>query len=243
MSFTDSDKDWAIKHAKVDKAWALTPSGAGKKYGEGIYVLHPDTGYTNHPELIEGNRVSRNNSLDRSFYPSLHGAMTGDKSGFDDLRCLFASHGTSTGTVIMSEEGHPNDPNTNYPQYTQASNKFVHGAAPKAKLIPCKVTGSVALFAYEEACLAKSIFYAISLSKNDNLPVGVISISLGSIYSLINHPGLMAAIKAAKEEGIVICAAGGQSAEFLGDFNKIVAVRYPGSSDYTIGVAACDYQD
>ena len=68
MPFTDSDKDWAIKHAKADKAWALTPKETGKKYGEDIYVLHPDTGYTNHPELIEGNRVSTGRTLDRCFF-------------------------------------------------------------------------------------------------------------------------------------------------------------------------------
>jgi serine protease len=140
----------------------------------------------------------------------------------------------------MSEDGHPNVPNSTFPQYNEIATKFVHGVAPKANLIPCRVTGCVALFSQEEANLAKAIFYAISLSKN--LSVGVISISLGSVW-FTEHKALKTAIQEAKKEGIIICAAGGQLSDIFGDFNKLISVRYPGSSPDTIGVAACDYQD
>ena len=69
---TESDNEWALQLCSVPAAWALTPPsysgyGQGKAQGEGITVVHPDTGYTEHPELMQDGRYLIDRSFSRNF--------------------------------------------------------------------------------------------------------------------------------------------------------------------------------
>lgn len=44
-----NDPAWSIKAVKVPEAWKRFP--AGREPGERVAVGHPDTGYTQHPEI------------------------------------------------------------------------------------------------------------------------------------------------------------------------------------------------
>ena len=84
----------------------------------------------------------------------------------------------------MSEPGHPNYPAfgvPEFPAYTVPPHQYVTGMAPKAKLIPCKVTNSVlvgyGIFIAGDSipALTKALYYAAKLSEAD-ATVGVVSI-------------------------------------------------------------------
>ncbi|UZE97469.1 S8 family peptidase [Alkalimarinus alittae] len=219
-----NDHDWAIKFSNFDSAWALTPPAGGKSKGEGIYVVHPDTGYTEHPELLDGGRVSTDRSLDRCFV----GPYAKYQTAHETYQGLVApGHGTHTGTVMMSEWGAPSP---------GIGIRGVNGAAPKVNLIPCRVTNDVFLGDSGDASLARAIHYACYLSKT--IPVGVISISLGSVELGAPNDCLRIALKRAKSCGIIVCSAAGQGKKFMQpDWQSPV---YPGKSEDTICVAACD---
>ena len=224
-SESENDHDWAIKFSNFDDAWALIPSAAGgKQKGEGIYVVHPDTGYTEHPELLNGGRVSTDRTLDRCFikpygkYQTAHDYYSG---------IVAPGHGTHTGSVMISEAETPN---------SGRRIQGINGAAPKANLIPCRVTNDVFLGDSGDAALANAIHYACHLSKT--ISVGVISISLGSVEFGSPNKCLSIALRRAKSSGIIVCAAAGQGKPFMKpEWQNPV---YPGKSEDTICVAACD---
>lgn len=125
--------DWAIDFCRVKQAWALTPATGGRARGAGIVIGHPDTGYTDHPELDRG-RVLKSRGRDFE---------AGDADPRDMLDGRSAGHGTSTGSVIISSE---------------AAGPVVSGVAPQAKLVPLRVTTNVVLLSFGK--LAEAIRYA-----------------------------------------------------------------------------------
>ncbi len=125
--------DWALQQCKAIAAWQLTPKPNGKARGEGIIIGHPDTGYTDHPEL-DGARVLKTRGKDFE---------EGDADPRDTLKGKFGGHGTSTGSVIMSGEG---------------SGAVVSGIAPQARLVPLRVTTNVVLLSFGK--LAEAIRFA-----------------------------------------------------------------------------------
>ena len=152
----------------------------------------------------------------------------------------FPNHGSATAGVLMSEAGHANDPGfgaPEYPTYSVPPHLYVTGIAPKATLIPCRVTNSVVLQGDSIPALTKAIYYAIGLNKDD-LTVGVVSISLGCVVNRRLLQGALAvALRQAKSNGIVVCAAAGQLFEGAG---IVLGPRYPGHDPNAICVAACD---
>ena len=147
--------DWGLQLTSVDQAWHLPPlTEAGRQYGEGTLIGHPDTGYTLHPQLIDGDRVLIDQGY--NFWDD-----TPDPR--DELDGWNPGHGTSTGSVIMSKTP-DSDPGT-----------AISGVAPQAKLVPLRVTNKVVLFSY--ARLERALYYAADKGFH------VISISLGGGWS------------------------------------------------------------
>ncbi len=231
--------EWPLRILKVKEAWGLPllNSPESKSMGEGIMIAHPDTGWTEHPELLKGDRYWRDIHLSKNFFGKLAQHLTAE----DTLSGMHASHGTTTASLMLSEEDHPslNPPNNDYPNYTVPTNQFVTGIAPKAEVVPLRVTDIVVLgsghatqhgqFVNTYSSLTSSIYYALSLNTEI---LGVMSISLGGLRS----PGyLNEALKNARQLGVVVCAAAGQAFNTRGLKKPI----FPGRSDHTLCVAGC----
>ena len=181
------DPDWSLRRAGIDRAWRLTPAH-GKRFGEGVVVGHPDTGYTLHPEIWNNpggwQRVRSHagyDFVDDKPYP------------VDPLVDPHPSHGTKTASVIMSDAG-----------AGPGASQWVSGAAPRALLIPYRVIKSVVVFNF--ANVAKAIFRAV-----DN-GCHVISMSLGG--PLHSH-ALEDAVRCAVAHDVIVLAAAGNVWPFV----------------------------
>jgi serine protease len=159
--------EWHLKQCNVKEAWE-------KSKGEGITIVHADTGWTEHPELIDTNRYFYSNYKEsRNFLVSpptdaanyeywdlpdnspewaTRKVTPTDKLArdtLDDGVLKFPSHGTSTASVMMSDAGLPNNVNTvPYPGREHVNilvSQYVTGIAPLVKVIPCRVARSVLL--------------------------------------------------------------------------------------------------
>jgi serine protease len=172
------DCEWSIKLCKVPKAWAFSESqqtNGARPQGEGIKIAHPDTGYTEHPDFFD-QRVLVAEGKDFE---------DNDNDAEDPLTGNAASHGTSTGSVIMSAVG-PDGVN------------HVTGAAPQALLIPLRVKDSVIHFSYANLC--ESLYYAAAQGYH------VVSMSLGGP---ISSDALLRALQHVASKGIIMIAASG----------------------------------
>ncbi|SKB39513.1 Subtilase family protein [Salegentibacter holothuriorum] len=243
-NYDPNGNEWPLEMCKVKEAWELTlpPHGEGKNKGESIAIVHPDTGWTNHPELLNGRYLTgihSKNFLDSNFLNPNPSAE--DKLEFLGIR--HPSHGTTTASLMFSDEGHPknNPSNVNFPDYTVPLNKFVTGIAPKSYVLPLRVINSVLLSTSQSystpvvskntySTLADSIYFALGLN---NLQYGVISMSVGGIRSPRN---LEMALKTARQKGFISVAAGGQ---FAGNM-VLKDPIFPGTSIHTIATAGCD---
>lgn len=218
------------------------PGGASQ--GEGIIVAHPDVGYQPHPELMHGapQRIVNPRTFTQPV-PSLFSTYaveadflnadfsirnTWPDDGLDNLKGLNPSHGTSTGSTIMSMPGFP-DP-ADDPQYIPKAiakmstdeieplvPQAIEGAAPKALLMPIRVADSVVVDPIVANNLTMGILHACETAMNDpdiGEDIGVMSISMGwpggSRYQ--NYASLEKVLDLASRLGIVTCAAGAQSA-------------------------------
>jgi thermitase len=172
-----------------------------------VQVGHPDTGYTLHPELAESGRLLVSAGYDYD---------DDDPDPVDDLNDGFLdnpSHGTGTGSVILSSVGAAGG----------GPGPFVSGAAPNAMLIPIRTTESVVLFSMRG--LRRAIDHAATHGAQ------VVSISLGGPF-----PGLgtRRAIQRAVDVGTIILAAAG---------NEVGFVVFPAAFDEVIAVAASNIRD
>lgn len=146
------DCEWSVKMCRAREAWTRSETTPGAvPQGAGIVVAHPDTGYTEHPEIFDPARLLVGESFD--FLAETPGAL-------DPLEGENPGHGTSTGSVIMSGAG---------PQAGAAA--FVTGIAPRASLVPLRVNDSVIHFSYANLCAA--LYYAVAHGYH------VVSMSLG----------------------------------------------------------------
>ncbi|MEK9505499.1 S8 family peptidase [Gaopeijia maritima] len=147
----EHNRHWSLQLCRVPEAWALEPAPGGRSRGAGIVVGHPDTGYTEHPEIWD------------TPHPRIRAAdgwdfADDDAEARDPLAGGFLrqpGHGTATSSVIMS---------------TVLADE-VTGVAPEAELIPIRVTTSVVLLTF--ARLARAIHHAVDRGAH------VVSISLG----------------------------------------------------------------
>ncbi len=192
------DADWALQMCRIPQAWDLMSTGSSSSQGNGIVVGHPDTGYTKHPQYFDTARVLAARGFDFE---------TGARDPRDPLTGPSGGHGTSTGSVIISA-------------VEDAAVLAVTGAAPRASLVPLRVTNNVVLLSF--ARLAEAIRYA---ADND---FHVISISLGGPY---HSRFLDRAVTQAISKGLIIVSAAGNVWPF---------VVYPAMLDEVIAVAACN---
>jgi len=198
------DHDWSLKLTKVIQAWNVTAPG-GRQWGDGIVVGHPDTGYTTHPEIWGTEAANRRVISGLGF-----DYIEGDHDALDVLDGSFPGHGTSTASVIMSDIG-------------TASGGWggMSGVAPRARLVPYRVSKSVIHFSM------KNVTKAIALAAAQGHHV--VSMSLGGpFYS----EALRRTIRGALDEGLILLAAAG---------NVWPWVVYPAAYDEVIAVAACDH--
>lgn len=199
-----NDFEWSLKLCEVDKALMLPLPAGGKHGGAGIVVGHPDTGYSTHPQIWD--LPSRRRVLPAKGYDF----ADDDPDPTDQLQDGFLKqpgHGTATGSVIMSSKD-------------AASPEGVSGVAPKARLIPIRVTPSVVLFSFGK--LSKAIYHAVANNAH------VISISLGGPFK---SDTLQRALQFAVDQGVVVLAAAG---------NVWPWVVYPAKLPEVIAVGACD---
>ena len=185
------DNDWALKLCHVFEAWNV-PTANGPQ-GKGSVVAHPDTGYTRHPELI------RSDILFAKGYDFV--AHTPD--ALDPLDPPNAGHGTSTGSVILSDVG-------------PAGAIHVTGVAPQASLIPLRVSSSVVHFSWTRLCAA--LYRAIDDDAH------VVSMSLGGPWGGF---ALHEAVRDAVEAGLMLVAAAGNEWPFVvypARYDEVIAV-------------------
>lgn len=147
-----ADCEWALSLCSIQDAWSLPlpDHGDGRRFGEGIVVGHPDTGYTQHPQIFDAARLLTTAGFDFE---------DGDANPLDRLVGLNPGHGTSTASVIMSAREAP------------GTASCVAGAAPSAQLVPLRVSTSVIHLSYTK--LIKAIVFAADHGHH------VISMSLG----------------------------------------------------------------
>jgi hypothetical protein len=114
---------WALEACRLPAAWAHSQ-------GEGIVVGHPDTGYTDHPELVGAIDTLRGyDVLDGD--PDAHSVL----EGFPPF--AFPSHGTGTASVIASRTA-----------------GRITGAAPCAMVVPIRAARTVVHFRNASLALA-----------------------------------------------------------------------------------------
>jgi hypothetical protein len=231
---TVTNPEWVLHFCNFADAWKLPPKNhakdgkiyPGKIMGEGIVIVHPDTGWTKHPELLQDYRYLISDSaeynyldLSKSVVDSIQELNPEPTSAEDGLNSfwvlLHPGHGTATASVIMSAKGHPNKDSEGNPlnpqpfkDYDVPEKIFITGVAPKVVVMPFKVARSVILWDEDDTSLANVINQAIRLSCNYRLGkdpkknVGVISISPGSLQFGAGTKALRDALRDVREEGI-----------------------------------------
>jgi len=203
------DPAWSIREVKVSDAWRRF--FAGRVPGAGVVIGHPDTGYSEHPEIVT-------RLLPKKGYDFVK--EDGDpKDDLDSGLLLFPGHGTGTSSVIVSPELAQGD-------YGSINGKpiAVWGVAPGAKLIPVRVSRSVVLDVPWAGGgvlnLAKAIEHAADKGAH------VVSISMGTGFP---NTRLLKAVQYAQRRGVIVLAAAG---------NYVGYVVFPAAYEDVIAVAA-----
>jgi len=186
-----TDYGWSVRNVRADKAWQLEPEPGGARFGEGVRICHPDTGWTVHydldPSRLDLERAT--NLLDE-----------GPANGQDPLNysgsLKHPGHGTGTGSVIISQGGLTDPAGTSEPG-------FVTGVAPAATLVPIRCARSV--IRVFDSKLARAVHHATAADCD------VISISLGGPFFF----GLEAAIEDAVRRGKIVVAAAGNCVRYV----------------------------
>jgi thermitase len=199
-----SDFQWSLKNANVLSAWKLPPPPGGAPFGGDIVIGHPDTGYSLHPDVwgTDGAQVRVASGFD---------FVDEDPNALDPLESDAAGHGTSTASVIMSPTG-------------AAGVREVSGVAPRASIVPLRVSTSVVHFSF--ARLTRAIYHAVDVAKVD-----VLSMSLGGPSP---SEALERALLYAIERGVIPLAAAGNVWPF---------VVYPAKYSHVFAVAASNCLD
>jgi hypothetical protein len=204
---TASESDWHLAQLKVQDAWQIWRNAhLGKEPGEGIIVGHPDTGYTDHPEVKDRLRLPGFSFLEseKGVLDPGRDDLLKDTSGLITNPIQNPGHGTGTASVIASSGT------------DLVAGKQIYGVAPGAKVLPLRVSRSVVHFDLEH--IGKAVLKAIDQG------VHVISMSLGGPwYSQFARD----CIRRAQAEGIIVIAAAGNMAPttvFPAAFPEVIAI-------------------
>jgi hypothetical protein len=166
-------KDWALTNIRCQEAWELEPG-----QGAGILVGHPDTGYTDHPEL----------ELDSLDLTRAWDVLDNDADAHDPVaprvwwRPLESpGHGTETASVIAGR-----------------AVGVITGAAPGAKVVPLRTIKSVVQVFDGDV--------GIAVERARQAGCDVVSMSLGGVgFAGAVRDAIRAAVEAGM---IVMAAAG-----------------------------------
>jgi hypothetical protein len=147
---------WNLASTRVPDAWALAPPAGGRRFGEGIVVGHPDTGWAVHDEL---DAAALDTSRSWNF-------VDGNADATDPLTKEWwaigplaqPGHGLGMGSVIVSRQA-----------------GAMQGAAPLATLVPIRAVTKV--WQVFTGDLARGIEHAATNGCH------VVSMSLGGIPS------------------------------------------------------------
>jgi len=195
------DCEWSVRMCRARAAWAYSakrPQATAQ--GADIVVAHPDTGYTTHPAIFDVLRLRTREGYD--FHENVSDAS-------DPLTGLSAGHGTSTASVIMSGVGS-----------RAGDGAVVTGIAPRAALVPLRVSDSVVHFSYAQLCAA--LYHAVAKKCH------VVSMSLGGPW---RSPALDRAVRHALDHGLVLVAAAG---------NYWPWVVHPAKCEGVLAITACN---
>ncbi len=179
-----ADVDWAPRLVGLFDLPASTNRGAGVRIG------HIDTGYTAHPEL------------DASSYDLVNAASTIDASGGLDPMPGGTSHGTATGTILISAPG------TNATNDLDAPSPGITGLAPGAIVVPVRALDAVVVV---EAPIFTQSSIAMAIQQCIASGCHVISMSFGGVVSL----AVRDALDDAFENHMILCAAAGNCVGFV----------------------------
>ena len=201
--------NWHLEALNIPKAWKYLED-EGRAPGEGVTVAVVDTGYTDHPEILD--RLTKiDGQPDRVRGVDL---LDGDDPR-DPLEggppLTFPSHGTSVASVISSRTASTTN--------DQGNLKSVDGISPAAQVLPVRVTTNVVLLLPNK--ITPGIRAAVDAGAD------VINISLGLPYY---WPALHAAVRYATEQGVIVVAASG---------NYWPAVVYPARFPEVLAAANC----
>jgi serine protease len=197
-----NDVDWSLKQIRVFETWSRFFPDPNQLPGNGIIIGHPDTGYTEHPEIISNLLVDEGYDF-----------LKNDSDAKDELETPPTElinnpgHGTSTASVAISPRG---------PQASYPSGKAVTGVAPGAKIMPIRISFSVVLLSILN--LAAAIEYAADRG------VHVLSISLGTAFF---NQRLRSAIIYAQKRGVIVIAASGTFIPYVvwpAAYDEVIAV-------------------
>lgn len=185
--------DWHLRQSKVPEAWALL-GGPDAIDWRGIKIGHLDTGYSEHPALGFPAATWIDQANARTFMPD---PPVGDAwppapepgSGRDNLSGGSAGHGTRIGATIC---GHA----------PGAAGGAFYGVAPKAPLVPVRITDSVWINARQRA-FGDGVRHLLGIGG-----VQVLNVSLGVFLAKVDRK-LRDAVNAAYDAGVImVCAAG-----------------------------------
>lgn len=189
--------DWIFQQMRVYEVWQKYFSDPATQPGHGIIIGHPDTGYSNHPEVIGGLQLADGWDF-----------VGDDNSPLDELErgfLLFPGHGTSTASVIVSPKEAP----------AGFQNLAVKGIAPGVKMIPLRVSGSV--------IHVSMLNVANAIERAADRGAHIISMSLGGLFS---HR-LRKAVAYAQKRGVIVVAAAGNRVRFVvwpAAYEEVIAV-------------------
>ncbi len=167
------NKTWHLTKLHAEDAWKLEPRPGGAHHGAGIAIGHLDTGYRKHADL------------DEAWQPQFGwDVFDDDTDPTDELAqgpLLFPGHGTATGGIIAS----------------RGLKEQISGTAPKARLIPFRISTSVVHVSMTR--MVRGLERAVAAG------VHVISISAGGLWSDALHR----AVRKATDAGVIVVAAAG----------------------------------
>lgn len=176
-------KGWSLANIRADAAWALELPEGGKRFGEGVLVCHPDTGWSEHMDLDRDH-------LDLDHAANIIDGGPDARDPFEEGPLLNPGHGTGTGSVIVSAGGVTDSGGTTGPGE-------VTGVAPAARLVPIRTARSV--IQVFDSDLARAVHHSVRSGCH------VISMSLGGRAFF----GLRAAIRHAVRNQLIVAAAAG----------------------------------
>lgn len=180
---TDANEDagWSLRKINAAEAWAMDPPGNGRRFGEGVSICHPDTGWTAHDDL-DGLDLGRA----RNFIDMNDDARDPHLAG----KLLNPGHGTATGSVIASDGGLAADIGVTGPGK-------ITGVAPLATVVPLRTVKSV--MQVLDSDVAKAVLHSVDAQCD------VVSMSLGGRGFF----GLRRAVRLANDNGLILVTASG----------------------------------